>query len=64
MSININLKPKTAARIHRCYIRPQGVDCDCKDAYACEKCGWNYDIEKKRKDKLGVNKSLEVRNAS
>ena len=48
---------------HRCYIRPQGVTCD-SDAYACKTCGWNYEIEKKRKEKLGVDIDEEAKDAS
>jgi len=62
MSININLKGKSESKIHRCFIRPKGVDCSCKDISACIKCGWNYEVEARRKEKLGLEQ-LEAKNA-
>ena len=66
MSINPSIlaKAKTESKIHRCYIRLQGVDCSCKDSYACATCGWNYEVEKKRKEKLVPDIFKEVRDAS
>ena len=39
------------SKIHKCYHRPKGVQCDKEREY-CIGCGWNPEIEAKRKEKL------------
>ena len=46
------------SKLHRCFIRPHGVNCAC-DIFDCSRCGWNYEVEQKRKEKI-----REARNAS
>ena len=36
----------------------QGVYCDCYTK--CEKCGWNYFVEEKRKEKIKEKMSTNV----
>lgn len=35
-----------------CKFRPHGVQCYEADKAHCDKCGWNPEVEEKRKEKL------------
>lgn len=39
------------SKMHKCYFRPKGVHCDKEKEY-CTGCGWNPEIEARRKEKL------------